>query len=84
VWKVNYKIYNGRREAEEDKRRRREVINKLLSQDAPFDILLIRESRYRGGACQPNRIINELSSGCYQGREGKWNNFVSRRGRGRG
>jgi predicted glycosyltransferase len=65
---------------EGDKRRKREVINKLLSQDAPLDILLISGSRYRGGAWHPNGTINELSSGSYQRREGKWDNFVSRRG----
>jgi len=81
VCRVNYKIYNGRRETEGDKRRKREVINKLLSQDVPLDILLIRGSCSRSGAWQSNRIINELSSGCYQRREGKWDNFVIRSGR---
>ena len=75
VCRVNYKIYNARREKEGDKRRKREVINKLLSQDVPLDILL------KSGAWQPNRVINELSSGCYQRREGKWDNFMIRRGR---
>lgn len=81
VCRVNYKIYNGRRETEGDKRRKREVINKLLSQDVPLDILLISGSCCRSGASQPNRIINELSSGCYQRREGKWDNFMIRSGR---
>lgn len=81
VCRVNYKIYNGRRETEGDKRRKREVINKLLSQDVPLDILLIRGSCSSRGAWQPNRIINELSSGCYQRREGKWDNFMIRGGR---
>jgi predicted glycosyltransferase len=37
---------------EGDKRRKREVINKLLSQDVPLDILLISGSCCRSGAWQ--------------------------------
>jgi hypothetical protein len=81
VCRVNYKIYNGRRETEGDRRRKREVISKLLSQDVPLDILLIRGSCSGGGAWRPNRIINELSSGFYQRKEGKWDNFMIRIGR---
>lgn len=52
MWRVNYKIYNGRRETEGENRKKEEAINKLLSKDVPLDILLITESCASGGACR--------------------------------
>jgi hypothetical protein len=86
--KVNHKIYSARRETEGDKGREREVINKLLSQDVPLDVLLIRGSCSGGGAWRPNGLINETCSRCnhrgYKPRERKWDNLVNRRGREKG
>jgi hypothetical protein len=47
---VNHKIYGVNRETQWNKERKREVINKLLFQDAPPDVLLVRWSCCRGAA----------------------------------